>query len=553
MINLYTKPAGLLLLLTVLAGICCPAEGQIKNVTLGWQGQCKLGYWTPAQFEYEGELPADFAVEFTLPDTDGVPVVFVDRSPRVEMRSGRKWIQTVVKLGRSRGQVLVRLLSEKNEGMGKEIASSQSRLEAVCTPVDSLVEMFVSVGRSIEMNSGVAIGGNVDYASPVAVVMENADFLPETSIAYESINGLVLEISGLFEKPLPKGVQVALRDWVFKGGRLAITGGENLAGFFAAHPVLASIQSVKFSAAKPLDSTDTLERVLKADSRIPDDRGRLVVAVVDEFEGDVLLEEDSRPIVVRKNVAFGVVVLVTVNLADDPLASWSDRKKLTGQVVSILVDSGNDRNRSELRGGRAGYKDLSGQLRTALDHFSGVSAVNFTVVAAIAILFICLIGPADYLFLKKIVKRMEWTWVSFLALVLLACGSIYLIHKSTKPDSLACRQVEIVDIDVATNRARGTVWAHLYSPASQKYDIDWVTGETMQRDQRSGSWFGFPGTALGGMDNQSTNTSQSSRYSIDLESRAVQAMPVNVAATKGLQLDWSGKPVSEFKQELKAN
>ena len=60
-----------------------------------------------------------------------------------------------------------------------------------------------------------------------------------------------------------------------------------------------------------------------------------------------------------------------------------------------------------------GYNDLAGQLRSALDRFDGVRLVPFWLVAGLIVVYLLLIGPGDYFFLRKLVGRMEWTWLTF--------------------------------------------------------------------------------------------------------------------------------------------
>lgn len=543
----YRFPSNLVLLFwvtfvgTIVCGIEKTTFAQIESISIGWEGRCKLGYWVPAVIGFKGEVPANSVLEITLPDTDGVKTRFA-KKPTVVKSDGRQYLLAMVKLGRTKGQVEVQLRS------GDQVQhQSSSRVEKVCTPIDSLLEFYVSIGKSIEISSGATIGSNSAYGKPVAANLEKISTMAGDWKAYESLDGMIIEASSFIDNPLSDRVQSAILKWVEQGGRLAITGGANLQDFFEKNPILANVFSGKVIGSRRLPSTRSIELLLKANEQLS---GSQRMATLSDFAGEAMIKEGDNVVVVREHYGFGRFVLVAINLADEPMASWSSRKRLTGHVLSLLNYKPTTRFKEENRTSRFGYQDISGQLRTALDHFSSVKMVNFTVVAAIAILFICLIGPVDYFFLKKFVKKMEWTWLTFLLAVLLISTLTFTIHQYAKSNRLLVRQVEVVDIDAEKNTVRGSLWAHVYSPKSEKYDFRWEASDTIQSDQSYGSWSGFPGTALGGMNNNSTTASPTASYTVDADSGELKSVPVNVAATKGIQMEWEGRPVKPINDSL---
>ena len=86
---------------------------------------------------------------------------------------------------------------------------------------------------------------------------------------------------------------------------------------------------------------------------------------------------------------------------------------------------------------QSGVSDLSTQLRQSLEQFPGVQLVPFGWVAFFIFLYILLIGPGDYLFLKKVLKRMELTWITFPTIVvtvsLLAYYAAYAMKGTDAP------------------------------------------------------------------------------------------------------------------------
>ena len=115
--------------------------------------------------------------------------------------------------------------------------------------------------------------------------------------------------------------------------------------------------------------------------------------------------------------------------------------------------------------------DLSSQLRVALEQFPGVKLIPFGWVAFFIFLYILLIGPGDYFFLKKVLKRMELTWITFPAIVVTVSLVAYYAAYLLKGNDLLVNKIDVVDIDQAAGLARGNSWISLFSPQNRDYTI----------------------------------------------------------------------------------
>ena len=86
--------------------------------------------------------------------------------------------------------------------------------------------------------------------------------------------------------------------------------------------------------------------------------------------------------------------------------------------------------------------DLSSQLRVALEQFPGVKLIPFGWVAFFIFLYILLIGPGDYFFLKKVLKRMELTWITFPTIVITVSLVAYYAAYVLKGNDLLVNKVD---------------------------------------------------------------------------------------------------------------
>ncbi len=205
-----------------------------------------------------------------------------------------------------------------------------------------------------------------------------------------------------------------------------------------------------------------------------------------------------------------------------------------------------------------GYSDLSGQLRSALDAFPGVRLAPFWLVAGLIIAYLVLIGPADYLLLRRFGGRMRWTWLTFSLVALLACAGAYVLAIRLKGNEVKIHQADLVDVDAASGRVRGTTWLNMFSPRIDAYDLSvrpQLPGGTANADSRSWvAWFGLPGAALGGMNPRTAAPAVwTEPYDFSAALDRMTRVPLQMWSTKSFTARWTGStrtlPQAELSEE----
>ena len=185
-----------------------------------------------------------------------------------------------------------------------------------------------------------------------------------------------------------------------------------------------------------------------------------------------------------------------------------------------------------------GYNDLAGQLRSALDLPRDVHLVPFFVVALLVIVYILLIGPGDYFLLRRLGRGMQWTWITFPAIVVLFAAGAYVAAYWLKGDQLRVSQVDLIDID-AEGTARGASWFSIFSPRGESFDLSMrprlPDGQPPQETSASLAWLGKAGNEFNGMygrDTQNSTPLWSQGYSIASSLDAIHGVPIQVWASK---------------------
>jgi hypothetical protein len=210
----------------------------------------------------------------------------------------------------------------------------------------------------------------------------------------------------------------------------------------------------------------------------------VVVTKLEQVEargGKVLSASGNVPLVVRGAHVFGRVTLVGLDVDQKPFADWTDRALFWFKASDLRhrapVDPNSPGNIRVGGGGRffrTNTDDVSSVLRSAMEQFPGVKLVPFGWVAFFIFLYILLIGPGDYLLLKKVFKRMELTWITFPSIVLAVSLIAYLAAYAVKGRELRVNKVDVLDVDQESGTARGFTFVNMFSPQNRDYDISFL-------------------------------------------------------------------------------
>ena len=108
--------------------------------------------------------------------------------------------------------------------------------------------------------------------------------------------------------------------------------------------------------------------------------------------------------------------------------------------------------------------------------------VSFGWVALLIVLYILLIGPIEYFFLKRVLGRLELTWITFPIIVLTVSLAAYFTAYSLKGRDLKVNKIDVVDVDPASGESYGTTWFTIFSPRIDNYTIGVTPGEGWASD-----------------------------------------------------------------------
>lgn len=537
------------------SGADVSAQPQIKSVVLGFDGVYKVGYWTPVHVTIGGGAkPGQARLELIVPDGDGVQSAVIDEQPWDLPINQETTLTRYVKFGRIGSEITARL----RDADGNLLASSESPAGRLPPAEPSTRELVLTVGRDAGVDGTLrdANRGRTAEEGRISKLVQDAARLPEVWFGYEGVDALVLTTAdGKTHRDLTDKQIEAIDLWVKMGGHLILSAGREGEALFGAGGRFGRFAPGTFVEVVEESRTDDLEEYARSEqieAAEGERRLRLPMSLLTDTSGHIDAHESIGhhvPVVIRAPYGFGQIVFLAVDLDSPPISTWSGRPRLVARLLdpSLRRPDESEAQRSTGQLSHVGYRDMTGQLRGALDQFQGVTPFAFSWIAALIVIYILLIGPIDYFVLRKLVGNMAWTWATFPVMVVGCCALAYYLAGSSRGDSVKLNQVDLVDIDVESALVRGTSWSHVYSPSTERFDLSLLPPRALSGDSGGAllSWQGLPGDAMGGMNSENTARLFNQPYRIASpalpdsgEKPSLIGMPIQIGSSKTLTARW---------------
>jgi len=570
-------------------------------------GKYKTGFWAPVYVDLSvgpQDIPAGEAVlAVETPDSDGILNQYTQPLPALPRRQSVAGIITYVRPGNFSSEINVSVQINKQQ-VAKARATPDSDI------VDNGGVLWLALGSklpglqralTVRQNQQFPQGpgepqpiqpggqaddlGDDDLADTSLrrfAAIDTLEQMPTRWFGYQAVDVMVLTSgSESFLTNLAadrSGRLDALTEWVRRGGRLIISTGHNqqivdkllknmqlmhctLEGTVTRAPLTGFQQVISFAAG----------------SQFPR-QGRVEVAKIVPGIGVDLLDErlvdttnapkEMLPLAVQAGCGLGHVVLVGVDLDGPPFTAWKGQGDFWRFLQSKLEPKlGVSEGRQVgFRMNEADNTELAAQLQNSLEKFGDITVISFGWVALFILIYIVIVGPLDYLFLKKVVKRLELTWITFPAVVVAVSTAAYFTAYYLKGNDLKINKLDVVDIDLTPAvdpkepppRIYGSTWFTLFSPRIQNYTIGlepadgWGGGNTGASTLVG--WMARPMNVFGGTGRAGSQSLFRRTYDYAPDAAGVEGVPIQVWATKSFTASWVVRPTSDeapFSADLK--
>lgn len=569
--------------LLVRPALAAPPPVELETLRVGFDSPgrpnlFKIGTWTPVAVQLRGgDSGFSGFMEVIVPDDDETPTGF--RQPVEVPARGSQRIVTYARAGTRDPDFTIRLLDQRGRRVVPDI---NGRNTAQVNPVGPEETLILTFGKPQGVDQipnlpafqvsqyGRGMGGSSEIA--VASIDAVSGHLPGRWYGYDAATAVVFDTND--QRIMEEFSQMrgpALEEWVKRGGHLVVAVGSNWQSVKDSFlgPMLPCVPTGQEQVSS-LDALNSFAGAGATNPIMPAGSSKKVTVTkleqVADRGGHVLSATGDLPLVVRGSYGFGRVTVIAIDADQRPFADWADRPLFWVKAIDLRRRSTENASSNPTMGGGVAFygqsnRDLSANLRTALEQFPGVKLVPFGWVAFFIFLYILLIGPGDYFFLKKVLKRMELTWITFPVIVVTVSLLAYYAAYVVKGSDLRVNQIDIVDVDQANGITRGSTWLNIFSPQNRDYDIKVVPLPLDQNISESAepvrpvgtdvmvSWFGVQEAGFGGMG-QSGRLGFSSggyEYQPTGSAESLEGVRIPIWSTKCLTARWFGRsqPVAD--------
>ncbi len=550
--------AGAAISLHAAAAVDSTAGPKIGQTELGIKNYFKVGCWTPVRVEVDGlEGRKKPLVEVTVADSDGVPTI---ASAPLSTAGAGKGSAAVVytKVGRVGGSIQISVLTgDRRLGDQTVRPDARAKPDSVAVALPATSELLISFG-SVPFGLREAFPNReTDAGQPMRQLVElnRVADLPSDWFGYDGVDVLVVSAAnGDLCRELAGDVARynALTRWIELGGRLVVLcDGQAGKALLSQGGPLARFAPGRLVDIVPFRDTGLLEHFAGASAPTITMAPGAVLRVphLADVEGNVEVYAGKQAaelaVVVRSPHGFGEIAFAGIDFSQPPLSDWPGRTAFLQALLRPYIGSssfGDAPQRLVTRG----YNDLGGALRQQLGRsFVSVVPIGFALVAALAILYMVFLGPLDYLFVNRWLRRPWVAWVTFPLIVVAFCGAAVSLAAWRNGGAVTrANRLQLIDVDTLAGRARGTLWTTIYSPTAKQFDFSVQVPELHadSTEQKEGlfSWWGLPGAGIGGMQSGGVDLGiVRSGYRYGVERKSLLGVPILASATKSLIARWA--------------
>lgn len=446
--------AAVVLLVWTCGPVVAQDAGPTMQVTTGLDGYCRQDGWCPVRVILSNE-GTDVAGELSVVvrNASGGAERDVYVTPVLLPAHSRKAFFLYLPSTGLTSQLVVRLLS------GEKVLAYQQASVRRLDETDRIYGVVSSSPSALNFLSDVAPSGGQAVVAHLTL-----DVLPPDPLGWEGLDVLIL--NDVDSTALGAEQRQALETWVAHGGHLIVGGGAGAARTVAG---LADLLPVTVGGTQSVDDLWAL-----GENSAP---GPYAVAEVTLRDGEALIEQDGLILLARRTHGAGTVDFLAYDAGLNPFTHWDDNIHKWQFIVGTQAAD------TPLFTVRNGYA-----ARDAINAIPGLELPSTLQIMAFMLVYTLLIGPANYLVLRKFDRR-ELAWLTIPALVVAFTVFAYVTGFQIRGSAAIVHQLAVVYVPERVGTGRASQLVGLFSPRRTTYDVH---VQDAQVHQIPGDYYGGP-------------------------------------------------------------
>jgi hypothetical protein len=536
----------------------------IEAIEAGLGGYFKIGQRAPLWVTIRSNEDRQLCVVVDVPDADdnltSLPGIPVDVKAGVPARC-----EVCFRTGRMNGDLQVRIEDLHRRMLASRKLRTGSDASSKLRPALRLDRpLWLALGN-VDLSTDFPAGDSADKGTasdrsqePRVVRLESLQQLPGDWRSLQSVDLLLLPTgrhggAAPLDQISPES-DALLRKWVRGGGHLLISVGSEAAAFEQSR-LAEWVRPIVVEGHMPVRQLSSLEAFagqnapLKFSGTVNCARlGRLPAAnVVIRQTGSAL------PLAASVPFGFGQVTVIGVDIDSPPFLKWTALKTVLEKLASNKAHSARGivrRQSQQLT--HVGVTDLATQLQQTHEDFPAVQRPSYWWVMGLIFIYVAVIGPLDFVIVRRLFRRPELTWFTFPMLAGLAFAAAVWEGGRLNERDLLINQFDLVDIDSAGSFLRAQTWVSLYSPEHRRFSVAVAPelGGALGRQlperapaQVQMGWVAPPENSVGGLYRSGAASFGGKEYRFAPAGVQVADLPVAQWSTKSLAAEWTEESV----------
>jgi hypothetical protein len=459
-----------------------------------WDGHAVFHRWMPWVIEISNKgSPINGLIEVVDDSSVGSRLAMI--TAEVPSQTNKRFWIYVPSPGFQGGKFKVRLLNERLRKIYEFPVSTQMHH----LPCRLVAESIPSTWLKLGLRGQEHLKTRPEWFS-TRILKQH---LPDAAVGYDGLDALHLGWSEMSD--LSSAQRQALLDWVGRGGHLVASAEDSNA--WRSDPWWGEVLPVSVESQQPLASLDNLGAWLTAQQSLnlnqaqpPMSPSETLVGVGKLVRGKILIQQGDLPLIAQCRRGRGTVTQLLFNPGRDPFRNWNGKSAfwtflLQGprEYYDSLLDPA-QKNTDEAKN-ITSYEHRNLQAN-ALENFSAnVFQTNqqrdlpWILLGSLMVGYIILIGPFDYIFLKRR-RKFVWTWITFPSYVIGTTLVVYYLGYWTNAGESEWRQWTVLDSNVGENRQHGLSVARFYSSRNSEYswkDSEGIVTQVREMDESTGA------------------------------------------------------------------